>query len=56
VGGLVLHHPGVADLAHDGVEEDHRPHRLQRPGLPLADLVEDGVGDLGDQIRETSIS
>jgi len=50
VGGLVLDRALVADLAHDGVEEDHRPHRIQRARLPLADLVEDGIGDLGDQV------
>ena len=51
VGGVVLHRAGVAALAHDGGEEDHGPYRVQGPRLPFPDLVEDGVGDLGDQVR-----
>ena len=51
VRGLVLHRAGVADLADDRVEEDHRLDRVQRPGLPLPDLLEDRVGDLADQVR-----
>jgi hypothetical protein len=30
--------------------QDHRPHRVQRTGLPLGELIGDCVGDPGDQV------
>jgi hypothetical protein len=48
---LVAHGAVVADLAHDGVEEDHRIDSVERPGLPVLDLAQHGVGDPADQIR-----
>ena len=50
VGGLVLHDLVVADLDHDRVQEHHRVDRVQRPGLPGLDLLQDGVGDPGDRL------
>jgi len=47
----VAHGAVVADLAHDGVEEDHRIDSVERPGLPVLDLAQHGVGDPADQIR-----
>ena len=41
----------VADLDPDGVEEDQRIDRLERPVLPFGDLLQDGVGDGRDQVR-----
>ena len=32
------------------VEEDHRIDRIERPVLPFAHLVKDGVGDAADQV------
>src|SRR4051794_19938231 len=40
----------VANLDHDGVDEDHRIDAVQRPVLPVADLAEDPVGDLRDRL------
>ncbi|MET3299194.1 hypothetical protein ABIE86_000061 [Bradyrhizobium diazoefficiens] len=42
--------PLIANLDPERVEEDHRIDRFQRPALPFADLVENRVGDLADQI------
>lgn len=51
-----VHRPGLdpafgADLQVDGVQIDDRPDRIQRAALPGPDLVQDRVGDLGDQCR-----
>jgi hypothetical protein len=51
VGGFILRRAGVADLADDRIQKDHRPDRLQRSGLPFSDLFDDRIGDLGDQVR-----
>ena len=40
----------VADLDAQGVEEHQRIDRLERPGLPGGDLLQDGVGDGADEI------
>jgi hypothetical protein len=48
---LVAHGAFVADLAHDGVEIDHRIHRVEWPHLPLLQFVEHGIGDRRDQVR-----
>ncbi len=37
--------------AHQRVNEDHRIHRIQRPGLPLSEFLDHAVGDPGDQVR-----
>lgn len=50
VGGLVADLVAVADLDHQRVEVDDRIDRVQRPGLPRLDLVEDRVGDLADRL------
>jgi hypothetical protein len=34
VNGLVTHHSLVANLHPDGVEEQQRPYRVERPSLP----------------------
>src|SRR4029453_3355709 len=47
---LVADRALVADLHAQGVEEDQRVERLERPVLPLGDLVEDGVGHRADQV------
>src|SRR5215212_1363921 len=41
----------VADLHPQRVEEDQGIDRLERPVLPLGDLVQDGVGHRADQVR-----
>jgi hypothetical protein len=46
----VGHHP-VADLHHQRIDEDHRVDAVQRPGLPLRELVHHRVSDPGDQVR-----
>lgn len=38
----------LADLDSQRVEEDHRVHRLERSGLPGADVGHDAVGDATD--------
>lgn len=38
----------VPDLHHHSVQKDHRVERLQRPVLPLSDLVQHGLGDIAD--------
>src|SRR3954447_8748695 len=43
VDGLVDHLP-VADLDHDGVDEQHRVDPVQRPGRPVGHLGHDLVG------------
>ena len=40
-------HLAVADLDHDGVDEDGRIHRIQRPGGPLLHLGDDFLSDPG---------
>lgn len=50
IDGLVAHQPLVADLDPQRVEENHRIHRIERPALPLAYLLEYSVGDPADQI------
>ena len=39
------------DLHDQGIEVDDRVDRLQRPGLPGLDLLEDRVGDVGNGVR-----
>ena len=48
--GLVPDHALVADLDPQGVEEHHRIDRVERPVLPVANLVQHGVGDPADQV------
>ena len=38
----------VPDFHHHSVQKDHRVERLQRPVLPLSDLVHHGLGDIAD--------
>ena len=40
----------VADLDHQGVDEDHRVDRVQRPGLPFGQPVQYPVGDRADRV------
>jgi len=47
---LALHTAAVADLQHQRVEEHHRVHVIEWPGLPGPGVVHDRVGDLGDQV------
>src|SRR5439155_22147171 len=51
IAGVVADGLAVADLDDQGVEVDDRVERLQGPVLPRLDVVEDRVGDLGDQLR-----
>ena len=50
VGVLVANRALVADLDHDRVEPDDQVELLQRPGLPLLDILEDRVGDTADRV------
>jgi hypothetical protein len=47
---FVAHQPLVANLDPQRVKKDHRIDRVERPVLPLAHLVEHGIGDPADQI------
>lgn len=38
----------VPDLHHHSIQKDHRVERLQRPVLPLSDLVHHSLGDIAD--------
>jgi hypothetical protein len=49
VGGLVVDRAAVADLDHQRVDVKDGVKGIQRPGLPLRDLIADHVGDLRDQ-------
>src|SRR5512134_1714474 len=40
----------VADFDPERVEEDHGINRIERPVLPLPNLLENGIGDPADQI------
>jgi hypothetical protein len=50
VTGAALDAAALADLEDQAVEEDHRIDVLQRPLLPRADVLQDGVGDAADQV------
>src|SRR5680860_1711479 len=50
VRGLVPHRVRVLDLHHQRVEVDDRIERVQRPGLPLLELLGDRLGDVGDRL------
>ncbi|MCY1529164.1 hypothetical protein D9M68_642970 [compost metagenome] len=50
VDGLVAHHRILLDLHTQGIEEDHRVHRLQRARLPGGDFGHDGVGHRADEL------
>ncbi len=50
VDGFVTDHALVADLHPQGVEEDERIDRVERPLLPDRHLVEHGVGHRRDQV------
>src|SRR5207249_4424206 len=50
VGVPVAHRPLVADLQHDRVEPDDQVELLERPRLPLLDIVEHSVGDAADRV------
>ena len=50
VGVVVLHAALVADLDHERVHPDDRIEPLERPALPLRDVLEHRVGDAADQI------
>jgi hypothetical protein len=45
-----LHRPALADLQHERVEEDDRVDVVERPLLPLPDVVHHRVGDAADQV------
>jgi hypothetical protein len=47
---LVLDEALIADLDPQGVQENDRVDGIERPVLPRANLVEDGVGDPADEI------
>ena len=47
---LVPDEPLVADLHPQGVEEDQRIGRIERPGLPGCDVFQNGVRDGADEI------
>ena len=47
---LVADQALVADFHPQRVEEDDRINRIERPVLPLPDLLENGIGDPADQI------
>jgi len=49
VGGPIDHRAAGADLHDQGVDVEDRVHRVERPRLPLVELLDDAVGDLGDQ-------
>src|SRR5574343_567125 len=49
-GGLVTHHGILLDLDPQGVEEDHRVHRLQGTRLPGGDLGHHGLGHAADEL------
>jgi len=51
VDGLVANETLVPDLDPDGIEEDQRIKRVERPVLPFADRLQDGIGDGRDQVR-----
>lgn len=50
---LVLQYPaaGITDLHPESVKNDNGLHPVQRPVLPVADLIRHGIGDTADQIR-----
>jgi hypothetical protein len=48
----VNHDVGVADFLPQGVEENNRIDRIEPAALPFADLIEDGVGDPRNQVRQ----
>ena len=50
IDGLVAHHGVLANLDPQGVEEDHRIHRFERPPLPGRHLGHYGVGDRTDEL------
>ena len=47
---LVFNEALIADLDPQGVEENDRVDGIERPVLPLAHLVQDGIGDPADEI------
>jgi hypothetical protein len=49
--GFAPHHGLIADLDAEGIEEDHRIQRLERPALPRRHFRNHGIGDRADQIR-----
>ena len=51
VRGLVLHRAGVADLAHDRVQEDQRVDPVEGVSVRVLHLLEHRVSDLEDEIR-----
>jgi hypothetical protein len=50
VAGLALHRAALADLQDEGVEEDHGVDVVERPLLPLPDVLDHRVGDAADQV------
>ena len=50
VAGEVADGAAVSDLHDQRVEEEDRVNVLERSGLPLPDVVQDGVGDARDQV------
>ena len=51
IDGLVADQALVADLDPDGVEENQRIARFQRPVLPFGDRLQHRIGDRGNQVR-----
>ena len=47
---LVAHHAAFPDLDPQRIEEHHRVHGLQRPGLPGLDLLHDLIGHGADEL------
>jgi hypothetical protein len=50
VAGLALHRPALADLEDERVEEDDRVDVVERPLLPLPDVLHHRVGDSRDEV------
>lgn len=48
--GLVTDEAFIPNFDPEGIEEDDRIDRLERPGLPSGNLVQNGVGDSRDQV------
>ena len=47
----IHHFPVFSDFVVDGVEEDDCIHRFKRTSLPLVDMFDDRIGDIGDGRR-----
>jgi len=52
VHGLVDDVPLVLDLDHQGIQVQDRIHGIKRAVLPLPDILHDGIGDAGNELKE----